>query len=189
MKLGSGSELRDGGSYRGVTLLWVWPTQCDDSTVTIFMETLYTLHSTATENIPRGFIIYLLAMMDEGWIFWRAYIVCSTHLIVWWEMKSTWLQSQWVPGTLTQPGPWRQMMGNRSLWYSLHCDNNGKHILTFYNQDHWEFNLLNSNLKVINFILIHQHLKPHMNYYEDYPIFKQTGPFNCMANCSHYTLH
>ena len=90
--------------------------------------------------------------------------VCSTHLIVWWEMKSTWLQSQWVPGTLTQPGPWRQMMGNRSLWYSLHCDNNGKHILTFYNQDHWEFNLLNSNLKVISFILIHQHLKPHMNY-------------------------
>ena len=136
MKLGSGSELRDGGSYRGVTMLWVWPTQCDDSTVTIFMETIYTLHSTATENIPRGFIIYLLAMKDlhsfKTSKFWRAYVVCSTHLIVWREMKSTWLQSQWVPGTLTQPGPWRRVMGNRSLC-DIHC------IVTIMGNIFWHF--------------------------------------------------
>ena len=163
MKLGSGSDLRDGSSYRGVTLLWVWPTQCDDSTVTIFMETIYTLHSTATENIPRGFIIYLLAMKDHWHSFktskysgelsllnpFDCVVRDEVHLTP--ESVSTWHSHSARP-LATDDG--QQVL----LWYSLHCDNNGKHILTFYNQDHWEFNLLNSNLKVINFTLIHQHL-------------------------------
>ena len=76
--------------------------------------------------------------------------VCSTHLIVWWEMKSTWLQSHWVPGTaLSQgraPGDGQWATGPCetfiAVWeWETHFD--------IYDQAHWEYNLLNINLKVI----------------------------------------
>ena len=184
-KHASGSARQTGaGPGRGVTLLWVWPTQCDDSTVTIFMETPTTFEILSSKvsvppNIPARWLCLLIA--QPIWLSGEKWNPLDSGV------------SEYL-AHCQAPGDWWWATGpcDTTLWeWDKQLDLN--------DQVYWESNLCKAIQKWLHefkYNIVSQYtVNMHMYiviWTLHSPIFKQIlhrSIFNCMANCSHYMLH